>query len=674
MNMIKKLRSNLAFNIISAIVILLIFFSFIVSTIGYISFTNAFKREYKTATYHMANTALMLVNGNNIDKYLDCNGNDAEFVQSQTRLDTYCLKMNVSIVYVIKVDTSTYGSFTSIFNSVGENTPYTPWEIGYTQNTTNDEYAKIYKDIYENGLECGTVFRTRKLKGAPPHITTLVPVKNSGGEVVSILCIQRPMNELKSGQRPYLINIAISTVVLSVLVVISAIGYIRKQFVKPVRKVISEAQRFASENTVSNKLGDISKIDDIKNLAHSIDKMEEDMLSYINNLTSVTAEKERISTELGIASIIQENSIPNIFPAFPERKDFDIYASMTPAKEIGGDFYNFFLIDDDHLAIVIADVSGKGIPAALFMMVTNILISERTHIGGTPGEILTTVNKRICSHNKADMFVTVWLGILEISSGKLTYANAGHDDPAICKNGGLFELVKSKHGIVVGAMEDIQYKDTVIELNKGDKIFLYTDGLPEANDKDNKMFGIDNMLNSLDKFKASSPKEILDGISKDVKDFVGDAPQFDDLTMVCLELKEASNQKLTVDATNENLQKVMKFVDAFLEENDCNLKTQTQIDLSVEEIFVNIANYAYGENTGKAEISLDKNGDTVTIEFADSGTPYNPLEKDDPNITLSAEDRQLGGLGVFLVKKNMDSVSYKYENGQNILTMTKDIH
>ena len=294
MNTIKKLRSNLAFNIISAIVILLIFFSFIVSTIGYISFTNAFKREYKTATYHMANTALMLVNGNNIDKYLDCNGNDAEFVQSQTRLDTYCIKMNVSIVYVIKVDTSTYGSFTSIFNSVGENTPYTPWEIGYTQNTTNDEYAKIYKDIYENGLECGTVFRTRKLKGAPPHITTLVPVKNSGGEVVSILCIQRPMNELKSGQRPYLINIAISTVVLSVLVVISAIGYIRKQFVKPVRKVISEAERFASENTISHKLGNISKIDDIKNLAHSIDKMEEDMLSYINNLTSVTAESSSL--------------------------------------------------------------------------------------------------------------------------------------------------------------------------------------------------------------------------------------------------------------------------------------------------------------------------------------------------------------------------------------------
>ena len=674
MKKLKNIHADLAFNIISAVVLLLVIFSLIVSAIGYFSFTNALEREYRDTTFSMADTARTLVNGDNIDAYLAQGGKSEEYLITKERLDIYCKRMNVSLVYVIKVDTSDYGRFTSVFNSVGENTPYTPWEIGYQQDTTNETYAAIYKDIYENGLEFSTVYRTTKLNGAPPHITTLVPVKDSQGKVVSLLCIQRPMQELREGRRPYLINIAISAVVMSLIVSLSYAFYIRKQFVKPLRRIAEETNRFAKENKKGEALGTVSKINEITTLGYAIDEMETEMLSYIDNLTSVTAEKERIGAELSIASTIQENSIPNIFPAFPSRKDFDIYASMTPAKEVGGDFYNFFLIDEDHIAMVIADVSGKGIPAALFMMVTNILISDRTHMGGTPAEILTFVNNNICEHNRADMFVTVWLGILEISSGRLVCANAGHDDPAICRKNGGFDTVKSKHSLVIGAMPGIRYKDCEIQLEKGDKVFLYTDGLPEATDKNNKMFTIERMLGALNKYKDEMPQRILECVKKEVDAFVGDAPQFDDLTMLCLELKESGNKKtLKVDAEVDRLDDVTGFIDSFLEENDFPMKAQMQLDLAVEEIFVNIANYAYGDSVGTAEISIENNDGEIIIEFRDSGVPYNPLEKDDPDITLSADEREIGGLGIFLTKKNTDSVSYRYENSQNIFTMTKKL-
>ena len=215
---------------------------------------------------------------------------------------------------------------------------------------------------------------------------------------------------------------------------------------------------------------------------------------------------------------------------------------MKPAKEVGGDFYNYFLIDGDHLALVMADVSGKGIPAALFMMVTNLLISDRTRHGGTPAEIIEYVNDTVCSNNEAGMFVTVWLGILELSRGKITACNAGHDDPAVYRRGGAFELVKTDHDIAVGAVGGLPYTDYEIQLNQGDKLFLYTDGVPEATDKDLKMLSLDGMVDVLNAHKDETPQNILEGVYGGVNEFVADAPQFDDITMLCLELKEAEGK------------------------------------------------------------------------------------------------------------------------------------
>ena len=369
--------------------------------------------------------------------------------------------MDVSLIYVIQVDTSDYNHFVSVFNCVGKNTPYTEWELGSVHETTNDEYRETYRQLYDGTLAYGTIYRTDNLKGAPPHITTLVPLKDSSGKTVAVLCVQRMMERMVEARRPFLYIIAGSAAGLMLISSLISAVYMRRQFVKPINKIIREAKRFANENKSGEKLGaDISYIEELSVLATSIDKMEDDMLKYIDNLTVATADKERILTELSLATAIQANSLPNTFPAFPDRSDFEIYASMTPAKAVGGDFYDFFLIDDDHLAVVIADVSGKGIPAALFMMVTKILINEISqHNDATPAEVLQLVNERVCPHNVEDMFVTVWLGFLELSTGKLISANAGHEDPAVMRKNGDFELLKSRHGFVIGAMDAVKYRD-----------------------------------------------------------------------------------------------------------------------------------------------------------------------------------------------------------------------
>lgn len=250
------------------------------------------------------------------------------------------------------------------------------------------------------------------------------------------------------------------------------------------------------------------------------------------------AEREkRISatrTELGVATRIQADMLPNTFPFLPERKEFDLFASMTPAKEVGGDFYDFFMVDDDHLAMVMADVSGKGIPAALFMMSSKILIKNCVMTGESPGKVLRTVNNQICENNREEMFVTVWLGILDLRDGTLKSANAGHEYPVLKTPEGEFELLKSKHSFVLGGMPGIKYRESEMVLAPGSKLFLYTDGVPEAENQNETQYGYDRFLEALNRAKNGTPRELLEAVQKSVRAFVQDYIQFDDLTMLCV--------------------------------------------------------------------------------------------------------------------------------------------
>ena len=277
--------------------------------------------------------------------------------------------------------------------------------------------------------------------------------------------------------------------------------------------------------------------DEIEILAEAYADVTKRTQNYIQEIITITAEKKRIGTELALATRIQADMLPNIYPAFPERPEFDIYATMDPAKEVGGDFYDFFLIDDDHLGLVMADVSGKGVPAALFMMVSKILVQNYAMTGRSPAEVLKAVNDQICSNNREEMFVTVWFGVLDIQSGKITAANAGHEYPAMMLSGGKFELVKDKHGFVIGGMEGIRYKEYELQLTPGSRLFLYTDGVPEATNAQSEMFGTERMLAALNIAPDAAPETILKNVREAVDGFVKEAEQFDDLTMLCVEYK-----------------------------------------------------------------------------------------------------------------------------------------
>ena len=537
--LIRTLRSSMAANVIGAIILLLVICGLLVSSIGMASFATAFKNEYATSTYHMADTATALINGDHLEDYLDGLESE-EYEKTRSNLDIYCKKMSVSLIYVILVDRSDYGRFVSVFNSVDnsvDNSSYVPWELGHKRDTTNDEYRERYRALYEKESCFETIYRTHPTDGQHPHITTLVPVTKSSGEVAAILCMQRPMSELEEARRPFVQKIAFSTILLSIIAVAFAAVFFKRQVVEPVKIASDEASRFARENTKGKPIGKISKYEEIARLATSIDTMETDMVNYMEHLTTLTADKQRISTELSLATQIQATMMPHIYPAFPDRTEFDIYALMHPAKEVGGDFYDFFLIDEDHLCMVMADVSGKGIPAALFMMASKIILQSCAMLGQSAAEILTKTNEAICSNNKAGMFITVWLGILEISSGKLTAANAGHEYPVIKRADGAFEVMKDKHGLVIGALEGVRYREYELQFEPGMKLFLYTDGVPEASDAENRMFGLPRMLSALNADKDAGPEKLLNHVLDAMGDFVKDAEQFDDTTMLCLEYR-----------------------------------------------------------------------------------------------------------------------------------------
>ena len=321
--------------------------------------------------------------------------------------------------------------------------------------------------------------------------------------------------------------LALLAIALLVAVVES---FISRSISKPIIQ-LTDTVKNTGEGDFDRK-SDIDTRDEIGDLARCFNKMQDDLKLYTENLQAVTAEKERIGAELNVATQIQADMLPRIFPPFPQKKEIDLFASMTPAKEVGGDFYDFFLIDEKHLALVIADVSGKGVPAALFMVISKTLIKNRAMQGGTPAQILADVNNQLCEGNDADMFVTCWLGIFDLSTGIMTAASAGHEFPALCGPDRSFALLKDKHGFVLAAMEGARYRDYEIRLEEGGSIFVYTDGVPEATNVNCELFGTDRMLDALNRRPDKKPEVFIKEVGSAVIEFTGEAPQFDDVTMV----------------------------------------------------------------------------------------------------------------------------------------------
>ena len=367
------------------------------------------------------------------------------------------------------------------------------------------------------------------------HVYTYCVPLIINGEKTGLLCSEISVDYVNS---EIMHDVIVQGLVMAIVLILCTIVLyilLRKGILERIIRIEQAVKRYASKKDpqIAKEItSHTGRLDEIGVLATSFGDMVTELENYMVNLQKMTAEKERIDADLSIATKIQADMLPRIFPAFPEKKEISIFACMTPAREVGGDFYDLFLVDDTHLALVIADVSGKGVPAALFMVIAKTLIKNRLQTGASPAEALGIVNNQLCEGNEMEFFVTVWLAVIDLETGDALEANAGHEYPAIRKGSGPYQLIKTKHSPAVATLEGLRFRQNQFHLDPGDRLFVYTDGVTEATDSNNELFGEERLLETLNRNQDALPADLLPEVKKEIDTFVGDAPQFDDITML----------------------------------------------------------------------------------------------------------------------------------------------
>ena len=534
---------------------------------GYFLYDTSVRREYRTRTLQMSRTAVLILNSSEV---MDTAERVVKQYESMTEEEREQLSDKKSPL--LEKFTDTYGKefdhICSVLRQIQESNGGMAAFTAFLDSEHNrrvficdsDEKSSFCPpgslDVFDeeiiHDLQYGRQYILDSAYGVEKMSATIFRMKPYGyrcmaGTMVGVIdgypvyvFFDTDMNQVtRVGSNFLSIYIALMAMVL-LFVLILSVMHINKTIVYPINQMAAAAQAYIDDvgSMHQNKeyftKVNINTGDEIENLALTMKQMEVDLRKNIADLTKVTRERARIRTELGLAARIQAAMLPHKFPPFPERKEIDIFATMTPAKEVGGDFYDFFFIDEDHLGIVIADVSGKGIPGALFMMISKIILQSCAMLGKGAAETLQKTNEAICSNNQEEMFVTAWFGILELSTGKLTASNAGHEYPTIRKPNGQYELVKDKHGFIIGGMSESKYFEYEWQLKPGTSIFVYTDGVPEATAASGELFGMDRMVEALNTNPNADPEQVLQNVQAGVDAFVQDAEQFDDLTMLCI--------------------------------------------------------------------------------------------------------------------------------------------
>jgi sigma-B regulation protein RsbU (phosphoserine phosphatase) len=633
--------------------------------ISYFKNRAAVGKKQNDVAYRIADVGLSYVNGDDIERYLKTGQTDEAYAVMGRYLSDLRANMNVNHLFIAELDGI---ELTYIFDADNPDDEFEPFQLG-DKGKINAKFEEDIGRIANEGVRVDNYFYSHSEFGY--NTSAIVPVYNSQNGIVAILVVEISMGILQSVLTEFVVFIAAASVLIIGIFIAVYLTYLQRKVVLPIRIMTDETDAFIkNEAEVSERLSSILTGDEIEQLAGAIYKMQVDIKEYIRNLTAVAVERERIVAELDIARQIQTGMLPCGFPAFPDIREIDLYASMVPTRRVGGDFYDFFMIDDNILCFVIADVSGKGIPAALFMMMTKILIKNQALAGLTASEIFATVNNQLCENNDANMFVTAWLGLYDIRTGCLACVNAGHNPPLLCRRDGTFEFFKAHSNFVLGGMEGISYQSTETRLNAGDTLFLYTDGVTDATSADLEMYGEERLQIVLNKLSCGQPQEILEGVTADLQLFVKDSPQFDDITMLALKIMLLKPPSLTVTSSENNLEEMRTFIDDTLEKTGCSEKARTQFLIASDEVLSNIFLYSKS-NSVTVEIKTD--GDETALTISDDGIPFDPLEIEDPDISLPVEEREPGGLGIFITKQLMDEVIYEYQDQKNTLTIRKKI-
>ncbi|MBQ9281213.1 MAG: SpoIIE family protein phosphatase [Treponema sp.] len=528
--------SPLAIKLLLAAVAFGLLLFLIIVYMGYKHFSSVFTNQYTSMTEQFAHISASYISGEQISRYGTRAIADDEYNGIYQKLMEITNVADLDSIAVTVPEAIRYETQNYIFHTV--NARYSDRIQTYSLGSPEYLLAKSKKSIInmKRLMQLGKQYTeynySRNEKGQRTGtVMTALPLRDQYNNIVAMLSVTKSVDEMIAVQMLYFRRIFMVALIVTLVFIFLYGISLWRMIIHPILLIKNETSFFASNNKLSGLLKKIKNHDEIGSLSHAFEDMSEQINRYISEVTSITAEKERISTELNLAAKIQLESLPKGYPAFPERKDFDLFASMSPAKEVGGDLYDYMLLDDDHLMLVVGDVSGKGVPAALFMMTAKTLLDSGAKHCLSPKEIFEATNNQLCKGNESDLFVTCWLGILAFSTGELRFVNAGHPYPVLCHEGD-FSYVKTSPNFVLGGMEGIPYKEHSIKLVKGDRLFVYTDGVTEATDANKELFGEARLLAAMEKTGSMNAPDTLTSVRKDIDDFAGEAEQFDDITML----------------------------------------------------------------------------------------------------------------------------------------------
>ena len=449
-----------------------------------------------------------------------------------------------------------------------------------------------------------------------------------------------------------------------------------RRMTRPLIKIAGVATEIAEGNLLS-KLPTVSGHDEVRTLRDSFANMQQSLLKYVDELQLTAANKERIESELRIARAIQMGMVPKVFPPFPERDDIDLYSKLRPAREVGGDLYDFF-IDDEKLHFIVGDVSGKGVPASLVMAVTCRLFRTIAYNVESPEGIVATLNDALSESNESNMFCTAFVGILDLKSGELRYCNAGHNPPIILLPNGCAEQLCIKPNLAMGIWSGFKYEGESCHIENGSTLFMYTDGVTEAESVDKELYGVHRLMEFLQHKSSNTPRKIIDEVLEDIAIHTNGADQNDDITILCCSIGKLDNgedsRQITLSNRIEEIARMAAFLEQISEELNLSVEDSFNIHLAMEEAVSNVIMYAYPQDEEHTlTITVRQVENRLVFKIVDSGKEFDPTKQPEADITLSLEERPIGGLGIFLIRRIMQMVEYHRVNGENILTMVKVI-